>query len=230
MPAAPDGVESVERALAILKAFDDGCTEMRLAELSKKTGLYKSTILRLSASLEVCGFLWRDAEGTFRLGPELWRLGALYRRGFDLGRLIRPVLARLAAETQETASFYVRDGDQRICLYRVNSPRAARHHLDEGVRFPIARGASGRVLSAFGMPEDPEGEAVRRQGYSISLGERDAEIAAAAVPLFDQGGRLLGSLSISGLIARFDAAARDRAVTLLGQAAQQLHAALPGTD
>ncbi|HXP96670.1 MAG TPA: helix-turn-helix domain-containing protein [Telmatospirillum sp.] len=95
MTSAPEGVDAVDRALSILKAFDEGCTEMRLADLSKKTGFYKSTILRLAISLENAGFLWRDDGGIFRLGPELWRLGSLYRRGFDLGRYIRPVLKRL---------------------------------------------------------------------------------------------------------------------------------------
>lgn len=230
MASAHDGVEAVERALAILRAFEDGCTEMKLAALSQKTGLYKSTILRLAASLEACGFLWRDDDGVFRLGPELWRLGSLYRRGFDLGRQVRPVLKRLAGATLETASFYVRDGDYRLCLYRENSPRAVRHHLDEGVRFPLAKGASGRVLMAFGFPEDPAGEETRRQGYSISLGERDPEIAAAAVPLLDRGGRLRGVLAVSGLINRFDAAARAHAIELLAREAATLAAILPADE
>jgi DNA-binding IclR family transcriptional regulator len=58
----------------------------------------------------------------------------------------------LVEATQETASFYIRDGDQRICGYRLNSPRSARHHLDEGVRLPLGRGATRRVLLAFTEP------------------------------------------------------------------------------
>ena len=148
MAAGHVGVEAVERGLTILSAFQEGAQDLSLAEISRRTGLYKSTILRIAASLEARRFLARGTDGVFRLGPELWRLGSLYRRSFDLGEYVRPVLRSLVAETRETASFYVRDGDQRICLYRMNSPRAARHHLDEGVRLPLDRGAAGRVLLA----------------------------------------------------------------------------------
>jgi len=230
MAAQHQGVEAVERALSILKAFDEGCTEMRLADLSKKTGLYKSTILRLFVSLEAFGFLWRDEDGVFRLGPELWRLGTLYRHVFDLGRFIRPVLRDLVEATQETASFYILEGDHRLCLYRENSPRPVRYHLEEGIRLPLEKGASGRILLAFGTAEDPDGAEVRRRGYYVSLGERDADVAAAAVPLIDNSGRLRGALAVSGLMNRFDEVARKLAVDLLKKKAAELAAVLPIVD
>jgi DNA-binding IclR family transcriptional regulator len=116
-----DKVEAVERALAVLEAFH---TErpMTLGEIAAATGFYKSTILRLAASLERFGYLVREKSGAFRLGPALWRLGSIYRGGFDLGEAIRPELRRLAETTGETASFYIREGRSRVCLFRRNSP------------------------------------------------------------------------------------------------------------
>ncbi|PKU23684.1 IclR family transcriptional regulator [Telmatospirillum siberiense] len=230
MPPAQEGVDAVNRALSILKAFDDDCVEMTLAALAKKTGLYKSMILRMAASLETCGFLWRDDNGLFRLGPELWRLGSLYRRGFDLGRHIRPALRHLVEATSESASFYILEGDHRLCLYRENSPRAIRHHIDEGVRFPLDRGAGGQVLAAFSTPDDPKAADIRAQGYYVSLGERDADVAAAAVPLIDAGGHLRGALSVSGLLSRFDDDARKNAIALLKKTAGELAAVLPALE
>ena len=58
---------------------------LTLAALAAATGFYKSTILRLAGSLERFGYLVREESGAFRLGPSLWRLGSLYRGGFDLG-------------------------------------------------------------------------------------------------------------------------------------------------
>src|SRR5262245_52728889 len=135
-------VESVERALAILDCFNGGAESLSLAELSRATGFYKSTILRLAASLERCGYLVRNDQGRFRLGPTLWRLGSLYQQSFDLGEVVRPELGRLVDETGETASYYVREGDMRVCLFRLNSPRALRHHLNEGDRLPMKGGAT----------------------------------------------------------------------------------------
>ncbi len=220
-------VEAVERALAILDAFAEGGEVLSLAALAQKTGLHKSTILRLAGSLQRFGYLRRDEAGQYRPGPALWRLGNLYRRGFDLGEQIRPELRRLVEATQETASFYVREGEERVCLYRLNSPRPIRHHLDEGVRLPIGIGAAGRVLMAFSGAHGTLHDETRAQGHYASIGERDPTIAAIAVPVLDGRRTLRGALTLSGLRARFDEAARAEALTQLRQSADRLSAVLP---
>lgn len=223
----PGGVDAVARALTILSAFGEATPEMSLAELARRTGFYKSTILRICISLEAHRFIVRGADGVFRLGPELWRLGALYRRSFDLGEYVRPVLRQMVARTQETASFYVRDGDERVCLYRLNSPRPVRHHLDEGVRLPLDRGAAGRVLLAFGNPDDPRGAAVRRAGYVVTRGDRDPELAAIAAPVVDSAGQLRGALALSTLRSRLDATMESSMLETLRAAVADLCATLP---
>lgn len=224
------GVDAVGRALAILKAFGAERTAITLTEIADATGLYKSTVLRLAASLEADGFLVRGPDRLFRPGPELWRLGALYQRGLDLGEVIRPALRRLVEATGETASFYVADGDERICLYRVNSPRSVRHHLEEGQRLPIDRGAAGRVLTAYRESSDPAGKKIRERGFYVSIGERDPEVAAAAVPLVDVHGKLRGALSLSAIRTRFDADARKTAVDALKSEAKALAGLLPASE
>lgn len=224
------GVDAVGRALAILKAFGAERTAMTLTEIADATDLYKSTVLRLAASLEADGFLVRGPDRLFRPGPELWRLGALYQRGLDLGEVIRPALRRLVEATGETASFYVADGDERICLYRVNSPRSVRHHLEEGQRLPIDRGAAGRVLTAYRESSDPAGKKIRDRGFYVSIGERDPEVAAAAVPLVDVHGRLRGALSLSAIRTRFGADARKTAVDALKSEAKALVGLLPASE
>ncbi|MGY3622326.1 IclR family transcriptional regulator [Bradyrhizobium sp. USDA 10063] len=224
------GVDAVSRALGILKAFSGQRAAMTLTEISEATDLYKSTVLRLASSLEADGFLIRGADRLFRLGPELWRLGALYQRGLDLGEVIRPSLRRLVEATGETASFYVADGDERICLYRVNSPRSVRHHLEEGQRLPIDRGAAGRILTACGEPAMAEGKKIRDRGFYVSIGERDPEVASAAVPLMDVHGKLRGALSISAIRTRFDANARKAAIDALKSEATTLAGLLPASE
>lgn len=224
------GVDAVGRALAILKAFGAERTAMTLTEIADATDLYKSTVLRLAASLEADGFLVRGPDRLFRPGPELWRLGALYQRGLDLGEVIRPALRRLVEATGETASFYVADGDERICLYRVNSPRSVRHHLEEGQRLPIDRGAAGRVLIAYRESSDPAGKKIRDRGFYVSIGERDPEVAAAAVPLVDVHGKVRGALSLSAIRTRFDADARKTAVDALKSEAKALVGLLPASE
>ena len=218
---AQDRVEAVERALSILEAFGETRSELTLTEIAEETGLYKSTILRLAASLGRYGYLVRDDKGLFRLGPGLWRLGSSYRRNFDLGEFIRPVLRELVNETGETASFSVRDGDERVCLYRENSRHPIRHHLDEGVRLPLERGAAGRVLLAHAESSGSKNQIIR-DGFAISVGERSPDVAAVAVPVRRADGAIRGALAISGLASRFDAAARENALPVLQKAAQSM--------
>ena len=220
-------VEAVERALLILEAFNEEEPTLSLAQLSQRTGLYKSTILRLAGSLERFGFLARNEDGRFRLGPSLWRLGSLSRKAYDLGEYVRPVLRDLVAETDETAAFYVRAGDKRLCLYRLNSTRPIRHHLDEGVMLPIERGASGRVLLAFEGAAGPEFDATRARGFYHSRGERDPDVGAIAVPVFDRTGRLRGALSISALITRLGPDKTERTLLSLNRGAALLKDRLP---
>lgn len=227
---AKTGVDAVARALAILKAFGPERGAMTLTEIAEATDLYKSTVLRLAATLEANGFLVRGVDRLFRPGPELWRLGALYQRGLDLGDLVRPSLHRLVEATGETASFYIADGDERICLYRVNSPRSVRHHLDEGQRLPIDRGAAGRVLTAYREPAATETSKIRERGFYVSLGERDPEVAAAAVPVIDVQGKLRGALSVSAIRTRFDATARKAAIDVLKSEARALSSLLPAGE
>jgi len=225
-----DKVEAVERALTVLDAFRADRPTMTLGEIAAATGFYKSTILRLAASLERCGYLVREENGVFRLGPTLWRLGSVYRAGFNLGGTIRPELRRLVEASGETASFYVREGRSRVCLFRHNSPQSARHHLDEGAELPLNAGASAHVLVAFSDGRGSRSNAVQQRGYCISLGERDPQVAAVAVPVFDLGGQFRGALAISGLIGRFKEQERRAALAQLSASADRLRSVLPGTD
>ena len=78
MDAAPGGAAAVDRALSVLKSFRTGDATLSLAELSDRTVLYKSTLLRLLASLEHNRLVQRFADGRYGLGPEVSRLNAIY--------------------------------------------------------------------------------------------------------------------------------------------------------
>ncbi len=219
-------VEAVERALSLLQCFRLPGEELSLAILAQRSALSKSTILRLAGSLIRKGFLHRDGRGRYLLGPELQRLGGLSRTTIGLAELVRPVLVSLSAHTRETASFYVRDGDERICLLRQNSVRSARHHLDEGTRHPLDQGAAGLILRAQDS-DDRSLASVRRQGWAVSLGTRDPEIAAVAVPVTNAEGKLWGALTVSGLIQRFGPQAVESYRALLLDEATRLQVRLP---
>ena len=208
-------VRSVERALSILEALGAGRPVMSLAELAAETGPYNSTLLRLSASLIRFGHLRRREDGRFPLGPALGRLGSLYRSGYEMAERARPALRQLARETGETASFYVLDGDERLCLYRKNSKDLMRHHLEEGARLWLRHGAAGHVLAAGILDLARARDLLRPDGGCVSVDERNPLVVALAVLVRGPAGRPVGALSPSGPKARIDPADHDRLIEML---------------
>ncbi|MGY8527490.1 IclR family transcriptional regulator [Paracidovorax citrulli] len=196
------GVAVLDRAFAILGAFGPADERLTLTELSRRTQLYKSTVLRLLGALEHGGFIRRLEDGQYAVGPEPLRLAAIYQRSFRVGQVIERVLEQLSRELGETSSFYVRQGDQRLVLYRVEPARAVRVSIGVGDHFPIAYGASGKVLQAFEATGGAAWAEVRARLWAVSYGERDAETAAASVPVFDATGEVIGALTLSGPLAR----------------------------
>jgi DNA-binding IclR family transcriptional regulator len=201
MPPA-DGVAAVERALSLLAAFRDGEEALTLAELAARTGLYKSTILRLLASLERFRCAERRPDGRWALGPMLFVWGSRYRRSLALEAMLPPALADLAARTGETASFWRREGGHRLCLMRVGSPSPIRDDIHPGALLPLPHGAGGRVLLDFAAA----GAATPGSRIRSTFGERNPETAGIAAPVFGADGALLGALAVSGPLARLRAA------------------------
>ena len=102
----------------------------------------------------------------------------------------------MVKELREGASFYVRDEDQRVCLHRVDASRAVRDTVHEGDRLPLSVGASGHVILAFSGLSGKRYDAIRRDYFAGSYGERDPETAAVACPVFGLDQRFVGALSI----------------------------------
>src|SRR5205085_7465533 len=98
MVTRADGVKSVasvERGLMLLQAFTREKSRLTLADLSKITGLYKSTILRLAQSFEEFGLLARNEEGEYTIGLASLQLAAMYLQCVDPMEAIGPALRKL---------------------------------------------------------------------------------------------------------------------------------------
>lgn len=223
-----NGVAAVDRALSILACFDVDSPTKTLAELATRTGLYKSTVLRLAASLQKANFLRRFDDGSFELGPAVLRLGEIYQQSFDFGKYVMPVLQALAAETGESASFYVREGDVRTCLFRVHSTsHRVLHFVMPGSQLDLKTGAAGRILLAFTEPDRPEFEAERQELVTVSDRNRQGDTTAIASPVFGARG-FLGALSLAGPRFRFEEETVDRMRDVVRSAAKRLTEQLGG--
>jgi DNA-binding IclR family transcriptional regulator len=222
------GVAAVDRALSIVGAIGNARRPLTLSETAAATGLYKSTVLRLLASLERARFVTRDRDGRYRLGSTIYRLAGTFEHSAVLENEVAPALQRIVDETGESAGYFVREGSERLCLIRVDSPQPLRHNIAVGVLRPLGLGASGRVLKLF---ENGAAQANRRELAALPvvvLGDDVPDLAAIAMPIFGSGGATLGVISVSGPLSRFDRRLVDKVKPLLREIAVTLTDRLGG--
>jgi DNA-binding IclR family transcriptional regulator len=218
-PGPADGVAALDRAIAILDAFAAADRSLSLAEIAARTGLYKSTILRLASSLLRGQLLERLDDGRYRVGPAAFRLGALYQRSVVAADILLPVMRDLADRSWESVAFYVRSGDVRTCLYRVESKHPIRYTIREGDVLPLLSGSGGRVLAAFSGQDGEPYQSIRETYHYMSIGDRDPDTAGVSAPVFGPGRVLLGALTLAGPSTRVDAAFLQRMTRPLLEAA-----------
>ena len=224
--AITGGVDVLDRAFSILFSFRPDDPPLTLAELAERTGLYKSTLLRLANALIHHRFLNKLEDGRYRLGSAPFTLGSIYQSSLNLGEVLLPLMRELNHELGETVSFHIREGDHRVCLYRINSRFSIRPEVRQGSVQSLERGAGGRVLLAFsGAPGAPY-EEIRRNFFYMACGERDPETSGISVPVFGVHQSLLGALGIVGPTNRLGRsemeAFRPRLLTISARASDQL--------
>jgi DNA-binding IclR family transcriptional regulator len=175
------GVGVLDKSVAILDALALG--PMALAELAPSAELPRATAHRLAIALAAHGFVDRDGEGRFVLGPRLV--------GSDLVTVAAPIVAALRDRTGESAQLYVRRGDDRVCVLAAESPHSLRTIVPVGSVLSLARGSAGKILR--GEP----GAA----GWLASVEERERGVASVSAGVVNHG-EVVAAVSVSGPVDR----------------------------
>jgi DNA-binding IclR family transcriptional regulator len=207
-------MQSADRALAILAAFDEDRPTLRVTELAAALGMHKSTVSRLLATLHGRGLVRRDGE-TYSPGPELARLGGLAARGLDLTEVAQEPLARLAEDTGETVNLAVREDGSALNVHQVQSSHLIGLGDWSGRALPLHCTANGKVLLAFGGGEPAELpaltprtitsrralraelEEIRARGWAAAVEELEVGLVAVAAPVFDARGGIAAAVSLA---------------------------------
>jgi len=223
-------MQSVERTCNVLLSFKAEEPVLGVSEIARRLGLPKSAVHRTLDSLVRMGLVARDRTSSrYRLGPRAADLGFAALGTPDIRGLALPVLQDLSRRTRETATLSLLSGHERFYAAQVEGPQDVKMSIEIGKRCPLYAGASGRAilahfsaaqLSAYLGATRLEAltektitsrdelltqlEMVRRQGYAVSLGERDPWAGAVAAPVF-LGDVLVGCISVCGPHNRFTA-------------------------
>src|SRR3954465_6633270 len=144
-------VQSLERGLAVIRAFDAEHPELTLSDVARATGLTRAAARRFLLTLTDLGYVRSDGR-LFMLTARVLELGYAYLSALSLPEVAEPHLEALVAEVRESSSLSVLDGDDIVYVARVPTSRIMRVAINVGTRFPAYATSMGRVQLA-GLPE-----------------------------------------------------------------------------
>ena len=162
------GVDAVNKALEILNCFTEKNEALTITKIANITGDHKSRISRISKSLENFGYIRKIKSGEFKIGHTIPRLFEIYESSFNLKNSIKTELDFISSKTMETASFFVRQNDVRVCIQSSSPNKSIRHQEVIGDKKPINKGSSGHVLSAYNNLEIKDKDDILKNGLSNS--------------------------------------------------------------
>lgn len=217
----PHFVQSVARALSVMRSFNAERPSQSLADVARATGLDRATARRLLLTLADLGYVRAEAR-EFQLTPRVLELGYAYLSGLSLPEIAVPHLRKLAGDLNETAALAVLDGDEIVYVALIPSSRVATVRINIGTRFEAYPTSMGRVLLA-GLPEQrledylarlhlesktdrtvrsvdalrAEINRTREQGWALVDAELEAGLRGAAAPVRDRAGAVIAAANVS---------------------------------
>jgi IclR family pca regulon transcriptional regulator len=214
-------VQSLERGLAVIRAFTRERPQLTLTDTATITGLTRATARRFLMTLESLGYATSDGK-QWRLTARVLDLGHSYLASLGLPEIVAGHLDRVAQAVHESASAAVLDGDDIVYVARVESRKIMRVQITVGTRFPAYVTSMGRVLLAGLETADAERilrssdrraltphtttvvaelvaelSRVREAGYSLVDQELEMGLRSLAAPVRDGSGRVVAAINVS---------------------------------
>jgi IclR family transcriptional regulator, KDG regulon repressor len=243
-----NSMQTITRAIQILKAFSIDKKELSLAQLHHELGLSKSSLQRILNTLVANGLLEKDNEKkTYKLGLELYYLGKLVEEHSHLLTTAKPFLRNLRDKLGENVYINIIEDEQRKCIAFEEAKHALMTISHIGQTSPLYMGASAKVLLAYLPPEKieqyieevhlkPETEktiidkdelqeelkAIREKGYSVSYGELVYGVFSASAPIFDNRNNVIAGIAVSAPLARVNESIIDSFIVSVKNAANHI--------
>jgi len=221
-------------------------------EINRGIGLPKQTLHRMFASLENQGFLQREHDGrSYSPGRRMRALatGVIASVRSNAGRLA--VMRTLSEDIGETCNLSIPDGDRMLYVDRAETQWPLQIRLKTGSKVPLYCTASGklflsqlskaklrRVIDNIELGKQTsktltdraaltnEIDYIRSKGYSWDNEEFVDGMVALAVPIRDQAGRFVSSLSFHAPTQRLPFARAHQHLERLTAAAGELSSML----
>jgi DNA-binding IclR family transcriptional regulator len=241
-------IQSVDRAIRILKALASGPGRLGVSDLSARLGLAKGTVHGLLRTLQEHGLVEQHADSDkYQLGPELLKLSNRY---LDLNELRSRSLAwseLLATRAEEAVRVGALHADRMLIVHHVFRPDASLQILEVGEVLPLHATALGKAVLAY-LPDEVRGDLVgdelqkltghtlstvralgkeleltRDRGYAVEREEAVLGEAGVAAPIFDRRAEPIGAVGVAGPRERLLRRGRERTIaTAVVEAARSI--------
>ncbi len=213
-------VPAIHRAVQVIELLAASHSGFSLADVSRQTGIPKSSLFRILAALEQHSIVLQDHDRKiFRLGMKLLDWGNAALEKIDLKTIVHPHLIRMAHETRESYYLTILDGHEVIIIDRADNPEMWSIVARLGARSPVHATASGQVLIAD-LPEETLDRMIEqsglkrftaktitsdtrlkkrlreivRDGYSVADAEYKPDLCAISVPIYDHNAKVVAAL------------------------------------
>ncbi|MEX3959125.1 IclR family transcriptional regulator [Trinickia sp. EG282A] len=229
--SSPLFVQSVEKAMSVLTAFDGSKRQLSLSEIAALTGFDMSATQRFTYTLAVLGYLRKDPDSRkYELSPKLLDFTYHYLTSNELVSRATPYLQQLGAETEEATNLTVLDDTDIVFVLRIVSRNVFNAHVITGSRLPAYCTAPGlAMLATFNDGEiddilsrshliphtsstvyEPQRikkriVQIRKQGYAHAEDEYFVSDISTAAAIVNAHGRAIGAVNIAVARPRWDA-------------------------
>ena len=250
-----NGVQSIDRAVTILRCFDARRPTLGITDIARATGLSTTTTHRLLVALQANRLVRQTSDRRYGLGPLLVQLARSGALPTTLRDAALPLMTALRDEIDETVALHeLLPSGERAVVDQVESRQQLRRtYTDIGVPIALPHGAPGKAMLSVLPPEqqeawlsrpidavtprtitDPDAlraqlAATRTRGWAGSDSERTPGIRAVAAPIFDHTGDVIGALGLSVPEIRMDDARADELGRRVKETAWEVSEALGAT-
>ena len=220
-------LSSLDNALTVLNLFVEN-DELSPADISKLTGINRSTVFRFLVTLENRGYIMKDDNGRYRLGIKIFTLGQLFYNRMELTAQFHKYLVKITERTGETTHLSIMDDATHITFIdkavgslwlKMDTPLGFRQyaHLTATGKAILAfeseqfinryiKNAEFSERTALSIKDAGELlrqlDVIRERGYAVDNEECEPGLTCCGVPLIDAAGKPIAAISSSGPTTR----------------------------
>jgi DNA-binding IclR family transcriptional regulator len=214
------GRSVIDKAVAVLEAFQQGPRELSLNQLAARTGLPLSTAYRIANELAASSFLERAEGGGYRVGLRTWEVGTRADLATSMLQVVVPFMQDLYEATHENVQLAILSRHEALFIEKIYGARSAASRTVRGGRLPLHCTGVGKVLLAA-APQELVDELVqrglrsytphtattggqlaralsevRRTGIAYQRDELDLGLMSVAAPVADATGDVVAALGV----------------------------------